>query len=114
MSDPLPFRWWQYNRDGGMHTLCLLDIKVSEPDYTSMTAGKVITLHHHTRTSPCRCCRCLLTTAYALPLPAQLKYLPPRFMTVNVAIDQLLEVEAQRKGAVVMCTPIAPVIPLTP
>ena len=41
MSDPLPFRWWQYNRDGGMHTLCLLDIKVSEPDYTSMTAGKV-------------------------------------------------------------------------
>ena len=56
----------KYNRDGGMHTLCLLDIKVNEPDYESMSSGK-------------------------------LKYLPPRFMTINVAIEQLLEIEEQRK-----------------
>ena len=56
----------KYNRDGGMHTLCLLDIKVNEPDYESMSTGK-------------------------------LKYLPPRFMTINVAIEQLLEIEEQRK-----------------
>jgi diphthine synthase len=61
----------QYNHRGGMHTLCLLDIKVKEPDYESMvTAGKV-------------------------------RYLPPRFMTVNVAIDQLLEVEAVKGEGVI-------------
>lgn len=44
----------QYNSKGGMHTLCLLDIKVKEPDYESMVKfGKV-------------------------------KYLPPRFMTVSL------------------------------
>lgn len=31
----------KYNRDGGMHTLCLLDIKVHEPDYESMSTGKM-------------------------------------------------------------------------
>lgn len=30
----------RYNKAGGMHTLCLLDIKVKEPDYSSMSAGK--------------------------------------------------------------------------
>ena len=45
-----------------MHTLCLLDIKVKEPDYANHRGGK-------------------------------LKYLPPRFMNVNVAIQQILEVE---------------------
>lgn len=52
----------KYNLAGGMHTLCLLDIKVKEPDYDSMAMGK-------------------------------LKYLPPRFMSVNVAIEQLFEAE---------------------
>lgn len=43
-----------YNARGGMHTLCLLDIKVKEPDYDALTKhGKV-------------------------------RYLPPRFMTVRV------------------------------
>eukprot|EP01038_Epipyxis_sp_PR26KG_P006610 gene6610-9077_t len=55
-----------YNKGGGMHTLCLLDIKVKEPDYSSMAnSGRV-------------------------------KFLPPRFMTVNVAIKQLLEVEEEK------------------
>lgn len=29
-----------YNRGGGMHTLCLLDIKVKEPDFEAMMKGK--------------------------------------------------------------------------
>jgi len=55
----------KYNRMGGMHTLCLLDIKVKEPNYEAMAAGKT----------------------------RQLKYLPPRYMTVNVACEQLIEAE---------------------
>lgn len=31
----------KYNREGGMHTLCLLDIKVREPDFEAMTRGRV-------------------------------------------------------------------------
>lgn len=52
----------RYNRLGGMHTLCLLDIKVKEPDFEAMMKGKT-------------------------------KYLPPRFMTVNTAAEQLIEAE---------------------
>ncbi|CAE7655631.1 unnamed protein product, partial [Symbiodinium microadriaticum] len=54
-----------YNKLGGMHTLCLLDIKMKEPDPDAMALGKM-------------------------------KFLPPRFMTVNTAIEQLLEVEARQ------------------
>ena len=57
----------KYNRLGGMHTLCLLDIKVKEPDFKAMQRGKIV-------------------------------YLPPRFMTVNVAAEQLIESEEIRKG----------------
>lgn len=59
----------KYNRDGGMHTLCLLDIKVKEPDYVNHTGSK-------------------------------LKYLPPRFMTVNQAISQMFEVEEKNQAGV--------------
>jgi diphthine methyl ester synthase len=52
-----------YNRRGGMHTLCLLDIQVKEPNYEAMVRGRV-------------------------------EYMPPRFMTVAVAAQQLLEVES--------------------
>lgn len=52
----------KYNRLGGLHTLCLLDIKVKEPDFDAMTKGRI-------------------------------RYLPPRFMSVNVAAEQLLEAE---------------------
>ena len=52
-----------------MHTLCLLDIKVKEPDFEAMKRGKII-------------------------------YLPPRFMSVNEAADQLIESEEKlKKGA---------------
>lgn len=61
----------RYNSAGGMHTLCLLDIKVKEPDYESLVKyGKV-------------------------------KYQPPRFMTVNIAVEQLLEIEATKQLGVV-------------
>mmetsp|Transcript_14019 Transcript_14019/g.14120 ORF Transcript_14019/g.14120 Transcript_14019/m.14120 type:complete len:284 (-) Transcript_14019:192-1043(-) len=56
----------KYNSGGGMHTLCLLDIKMKEPDPEAMCKGKM-------------------------------KFLPPRFMTVAVAIEQLLIVEDKRK-----------------
>ena len=52
----------KYNRGGGMHTLCLLDIKVKEPDFDAMKRGKIL-------------------------------YLPPRYMSVNVACEQLIEAE---------------------
>ncbi|KAJ0392507.1 hypothetical protein P43SY_006568 [Pythium insidiosum] len=55
-----------YNRKGGMHTLCLLDIKVKEPDFEAMARGRIV-------------------------------YLPPRFMTVNQALEQLIEVEERRQ-----------------
>ena len=52
----------KYNRLGGMHTLCLLDIKVKEPDFEAMMQGKT-------------------------------RYLPPRFMSIATAAEQLLEAE---------------------
>jgi diphthine synthase len=57
----------KYNREGGMHTLCLLDIKVKEPDFEAMKRGKTV-------------------------------FLPPRFMSVNVSAEQLIEAEDGRKG----------------
>jgi len=57
----------KYNRGGGMHTLCLLDIKVKEPDFEAMKKGKIV-------------------------------YLPPRYMSVNVAAEQLIEAEEVEKG----------------
>lgn len=55
-----------YNRGGGMHTLCLLDIKVKEPDFDAMKRGRIT-------------------------------YLPPRYMSVNVAAEQLIEAVEQQK-----------------
>nr|CAD1840020.1 unnamed protein product [Ananas comosus var. bracteatus] len=70
----------QNNRRLGLHTLCLLDIRVKEPSFESLCRGK----------------KC---------------YEPPRFMTVNTAIDQLLEVEESRGesayGADSLCVGIA-------
>ena len=57
-----------YNKKGGMHTLCLLDIKVKEPDFDAMIKRN--------RTDV---------------------YLPPRYMSVNTCIEQLVEVEEEMK-----------------
>lgn len=55
----------QRNRKLGLHTLCLLDIRVKEPSLESLCRGKK-------------------------------QYEPPRYMTINTAIEQLLEVERTR------------------
>ncbi|KAI8848177.1 tetrapyrrole methylase [Chytridium lagenaria] len=60
------------NKDIGLHTLCLLDIKVKEQSIENMARGRKI-------------------------------YEPPRFMTVNQAVEQLLEIEELRGEKV--CTP---------
>ncbi|XP_022144138.1 probable diphthine methyl ester synthase [Momordica charantia] len=52
----------QRNRGLGLHTLCLLDIRVKEPSLESLCRGRK-------------------------------EYEPPRFMSINTAIEQLLEVE---------------------
>ena len=56
-----------YNRAGNMHTLCLLDIKVKEPDFDAMARGKIV-------------------------------FLPPRYMSVNCASEQLIEAEETEGG----------------
>ncbi|KAJ1657493.1 diphthine synthase [Dispira simplex] len=57
------------NRSIGLHTLCLLDIKVKEQSLENMARGRKI-------------------------------FEPPRYMTVNQAIDQLLEIEDIRQEQV--------------
>jgi len=56
----------EYNRNGGMHTLCLLDIKVKEPDFEAMMKGRTF-------------------------------FLPPRFMSIGTAAEQLIESEETLK-----------------
>ncbi|KAL0646367.1 hypothetical protein Bca4012_044658 [Brassica carinata] len=58
------------NRALGLHTLCLLDIRVKEPTFESLCRG------------------------------GKKQYEPPRYMTVNTAIEQLLEVEQKRGDSV--------------
>lgn len=57
------------NRSLGLHTLCLLDIRVKEPSFESLCRGKK-------------------------------EYEPPKYMTINTALEQLLEVEETRNGDV--------------
>ncbi|KAG8436603.1 hypothetical protein GDO86_007638 [Hymenochirus boettgeri] len=54
------------NRLSGMHTLCLLDIKVKEQSIENLMKGKKV-------------------------------FEPPRYMTVNQAVDQLLEIIQNRR-----------------
>jgi len=57
------------NRVAGLHTLCLLDIKVKEQSMENLLRGRKI-------------------------------YEPPRYMTINTCISQLLEIESNRKEEV--------------
>ncbi|KAK4434611.1 putative diphthine methyl ester synthase [Sesamum alatum] len=57
------------NRTLGLHTLCLLDIRVKEPSLESLCRGRKV-------------------------------YEPPKFMTINTAIEQLLEVEQNHEESV--------------
>ncbi|ORX69916.1 diphthine synthase [Linderina pennispora] len=63
-----PDSWYdrvKENSDIGLHTLCLLDIKVKEQSIENMARGRLI-------------------------------YEPPRYMTVNQAAEQMLEIEDKR------------------
>lgn len=57
----------EYNLKGGMHTLCLLDIKVKEPNFEAMMKGRT-------------------------------EYMPPRFMSVSQAAQQLIEAQSLVEG----------------
>jgi len=57
-----------FNKRAGLHTLCLLDIKVKEQSEENMARGRKI-------------------------------YEPPRFMTVNQSLEQILEVLERRPDA---------------
>ncbi|XP_028784695.1 probable diphthine methyl ester synthase isoform X3 [Neltuma alba] len=57
------------NKEMGLHTLCLLDIRVKEPSLESLCRGRKI-------------------------------YEPPRYMTINTAIEQLLEIGQAREDPV--------------
>ncbi|KAI8320466.1 diphthine synthase [Martensiomyces pterosporus] len=64
-----PDSWYdriKENSEIGLHTLCLLDIKVKEQSIENMARGRLI-------------------------------YEPPRYMTVNQAVEQLLEIEDNRQ-----------------
>eukprot|EP00808_Paulinella_micropora_P028814 g48847.t1 len=85
-----PTSWYEKikkNKDCGFHTMCLLDIKTKEPAEFEVNTYR----------------RGLLEA----PRP---KFLPPRFMAINQAIEQLLEAEATHKFGI--CTPNAVVIGL--
>uniref|UniRef100_A0A7N0V314 diphthine methyl ester synthase n=1 Tax=Kalanchoe fedtschenkoi TaxID=63787 RepID=A0A7N0V314_KALFE len=58
----------QRNRNMGLHTLCLLDIRVKEPTLESLCRGKK-------------------------------QYEPPRYMSINTAIDQLVEIEERKESS---------------
>lgn len=58
------------NQSNDAHTLCLLDIKTREPDYAELAKS------------------------------GRTVYLPPRFMTVSQAIEQLFEAETHRRKGV--------------
>eukprot|EP01027_Heterolobosea_sp_BB2_P012607 GEZU01018252.1.p1 GENE.GEZU01018252.1~~GEZU01018252.1.p1 ORF type:complete len:238 (+),score=53.91 GEZU01018252.1:45-716(+) len=78
-----PDSWYdkvKQNRAIGLHTLCLLDIKVKEQSIENMMRGRKI-------------------------------YEPPRYMTVNQAIEQLIEIEDKRKEG---GTALWPVLPSNP
>ena len=63
------------NKQIGLHTLCLLDIKVKEQSEENMARGRKI-------------------------------YEPPRFMTVNQALEQLLEVISERADVAAVLSPV--------
>jgi diphthine methyl ester synthase len=62
------------NRKMGLHTLCLLDIKVKEPSEANLFKGKGHIFE------------------------------PPRFMTINEAVDQLLQIRDKRNSDPMLLT----------
>ena len=71
----------QYNRKGGMHTLCLLDIKVKEPDFDAMMKGRTAFLPPRFMTVN-TCCEQLIE---AEELVAEKSYDPKTTLCVGLA-----------------------------
>jgi diphthine synthase len=90
------------NQRIGLHTLCLLDIKVKEPDYSALTSHATHTMalgHGGDSEEEDEEEEDEGVGLPSMGLPSmgfRVRYLPPRFMTVNQAIAQLLEVESMR------------------
>jgi diphthine synthase len=81
------------NRKEGLHTLCLLDIRVKEPTEESLcrqAAGALLRVWAARETLTLRLC------LLALLRRGRKVYEPPRYMTAQLAAEQLLEVEANR------------------
>ena len=81
------------NTQAGLHTLCLLDIKVKE-----QSADNMARYNTHTHRRPVAAC--LPRSDHSLLLCVSrgvMVYEAPRYMTVNQCIEQLLEVEERRK-----------------
>lgn len=96
------------NRRQGLHTLCLLDIQVKEPTLESLARGRKAS-SPHSYVAQCMFCThrswqfsflyefnhfYLCTNCSARLMQV---YQPPRFLTINQAISQLLEVEDRRQ-----------------
>lgn len=71
----------QYNRKGGMHTLCLLDIKVKEPDFEALMKGRTVFLPPRYM-SVNTCCQQLIETEGTL---AKKAYDPKATLCVGLA-----------------------------
>lgn len=99
-----------YNARGGMHSLCLLDIKMKEPDHEAMCMGKVrflpprfMTVSGRDRARDWSCCDQVVFRL--LPLSTDGSVSAARLwllvclclcvLKVNTAVAQLLEVEAK-------------------
>lgn len=94
------------NRSRGLHTLALLDIKVREPSLESLARGKPV--YEPARSGPADIPASASAVSYdsaskrkSLSVCAVLStawFCVHRFMTVNTALQQLLEIEADCKG----------------
>lgn len=66
-----PYDVIKQNQNSGLHTLCLLDIKVAEPSREDLKSGRDISPGNKAKTHP-------------------------RYMTINQAIQALLDIESRR------------------
>ncbi|XP_072276108.1 diphthine methyl ester synthase isoform X1 [Pyxicephalus adspersus] len=77
------------NRLSGMHTLCLLDIKVKEQSIENLMKFLSWLQKQEMREHP--------TAIFPRPFKGKKIFEPPRYMTVNQAVDQLLQIVQNRR-----------------
>ncbi|XLS66836.1 hypothetical protein HN51_017859 [Arachis hypogaea] len=81
------------NRTMGLHTLCLLDIRVKEPTLESLARLGLVWFGLVYSTSSSWFYSLLMHFFFR----GRKTYEPPRYMTINTAIEQLLEVVQERQ-----------------